>query len=73
MADPLGTMSSVADALGEPLDEKTESAMRAYLDAHPQGAHGEHRYSFDDLGLNPDEVRARFGRYQSSFDVPNEV
>ena len=73
MADPLGTVASVADALGEPLDKQTEGAMRGYLDAHPQGAHGEHRYSFDDLGLNPDQVRARFGRYQLSFDVPNEV
>ncbi len=73
MADPLGAISAVADALGEPLDDKTEPAMRAYLDAHPQGAHGEHRYSFDDLGLNPDDVRARFARYQTSFDVPNEV
>ena len=33
---------------------QTEAAMRAYLDAHPQGAHGEHRYSFDDLGFDPD-------------------
>ena len=73
MADPLGAVSSVADALGEPLDDDTESAMRAYLDTHPQGAHGEHRYSFDDLGLHPDEARARFARYQTFFDVPDEV
>jgi Sulfotransferase family len=73
IADPLRTISAVADALGEPLDDQTEPAMRAYLDAHPQGAHGEHRYSFDDLGLDPDEVRTRFARYQSSFNVHNEV
>jgi hypothetical protein len=63
----------VADALGEPLDDATTSAVRGYLDAHPQGAHGEHRYSFDDLGLDPTEARAGFARYQSFFDVPNEV
>ena len=37
---------------------QTEAAMHAYLDDHPQGAHGEHRYSFDDLGFDPDQVRA---------------
>jgi hypothetical protein len=73
MGDPFGTVASVADALGARLDDATTSAVRGYLDAHPQGAHGEHRYSFDDLGIDPTEARAGFARYQSFFDVPDEV
>ena len=35
--------------------------------------HGAHHYSFDDLGFDATEARARFTRYQSYFDVPDEV
>lgn len=73
MADPVGAVTETAHRLGSPVTPATELAMRAYLDAHPQGAHGEHRYSFDDLGLDADTVRGGFARYQSFFDVPSEV
>ena len=73
MADPLGTVAAVASGIGVPLTSKTEKAMRAYLGAHPQGAHGEHHYSFDDLQVDPGKVRARFARYQSFFHVESEV
>jgi hypothetical protein len=72
MRDPLGTVSTVAHAIGVPVDDDATDAMRAYLDEHPQGAHGAHRYSFDDLHLEPRDARARFARYQAFFDVANE-
>jgi hypothetical protein len=73
MEDQLGTVGTVAKATGAPLTPETEAAMRAYLDAHPQGRHGEHRYSFEDLGVDPRDARERFARYQSFFGVENEV
>src|SRR5262249_34287673 len=72
LADPLGTARDIAAATGSPFDAETEHAMQAYLDAHPQGALGEHRYSFDDLAVDRDAVRARFARYQSRFGVESE-
>ena len=63
---------AVDDLLGVPVDDRTVDAMRAYLDEHPQGAHGAHRYSFDDLHLDPADARARFARYQAFFGVANE-
>jgi hypothetical protein len=72
MRDPLGAVVAVADAIGVPVDDATSAAMRAYLDAHPQGAHGTHRYSFDDLHLDPADARTRFARYQTFFDVASE-
>lgn len=72
MADPLGTMATVTDALGRPLTSDTRDAMRSYLAANQQGAKGEHRYSFDDLGLDRDAERKRFDRYQSYFRVQHE-
>ncbi len=72
MRDPLATVAAVGDAIGVPADDRTVRAMRAYLDEHPQGAHGTHRYSFDDLHLDPADARARFPRYQAFFHVANE-
>jgi hypothetical protein len=73
MADPIATVGAVADAIGTPLDATTTTRMREYLDAHPQGQHGEHRYSFDDLGVDRADARKRFARYQEYFSVESEV
>lgn len=72
MADPVATAGDVFDFLDWPLTSETEAAIREHLDANPRGAKGEHRYSFDDLGLDRDAERKRFARYQEHFAVPNE-
>jgi Sulfotransferase family len=69
---PLDTVVAVGDAIGLPIDDSTRDAMRAYLDEHPQGAHGAHRYAFDDLYLDATDARTRFARYQAFFHVANE-
>lgn len=70
--DPLGAVGRVYDALGLELRPEVADAMARYLDERPKGAHGEHRYDFADLGLDPDAVDARFARYCAHFDVPSE-
>jgi hypothetical protein len=72
IADPLGTMAGVVDGIDRKLTTQTEDAIRAHLAANPRGAKGEHRYSFDDLGLDREAERERFARYQSRFGVPSE-
>ena len=44
--------------------------MAAHLAARPQGRHGEHRYDFDDLGIDRTAVDAGFARYVEAFHVP---
>ena len=73
LEDPVRVLRDVYDGIGVALPVDTEAAMRAHLDAHPQGALGGHAWSFDDLGLDPVAERARFARYQARFDVPDEV
>jgi hypothetical protein len=46
--------------------------MRRYLDERPQGRHGEHTYSFDELGLDRATVRGRFARYIDTFGVASK-
>ena len=70
--DPMDTIRTVYDGIGRPLTDAAAAAMQAHLAANPQGAHGGHQYSFDDLGIDRAEERARFSRYQSYFHVPEE-
>jgi len=39
----------------------------------PQGAHGAHRYSLADTGLDEARERERFRRFQAAYDVPDEA
>ena len=66
------SVQAVYESLGLELTPEAASRMQAYLDATPKGRHGEHRYDFDDLGLDRDEQRARFARYLDHFHVPPE-
>ncbi|MCB0994948.1 MAG: sulfotransferase [Acidimicrobiales bacterium] len=67
--DGIAAARSVYAQLGLELDVRAEAAMSAFLRDTPPGKHGEHRYSFDDLGLDADDVRNRFARYIDRFDV----
>jgi hypothetical protein len=46
--------------------------VKTYLAAKPKDRHGAHRYSFDDLGLDMDTVRAAFRNYQQTYGVEDE-
>jgi hypothetical protein len=72
MDDPIAVVRELYTHFGRELDPAVEQRMREHLAANAQGAHGGHRYSFDDLGLDRAEQRARFARYQEAFRVPVE-
>jgi hypothetical protein len=71
--DPLGSVRRTYEALGLVLGPATEEAMAAHLAASPKGATGEHRYAFDDLGLDREVERRRFARYCDRYSVPVEA
>ncbi len=54
------------------LTADAESRMRAFLEANSREERGRHSYKFTDSGLDAQEERHRFARYQQSFDVPSE-
>jgi hypothetical protein len=72
MTDPVGTTAAVFDALGRPFTRDIKEAIEDHLAENPHGSKGEHRYEFDDLGLESASERARFARYQTTFAVPDE-
>lgn len=72
MRDPIAVVRELYATFDLELTEAAEHAMRAYLTARPQGKHGVHRYAFEDLGLDRDDVRSRLTDYQKRFRVPTE-
>jgi hypothetical protein len=68
--DPAGVMQSLYAALDVPLSGDTLERMRSELASRPKDKHGVHEYSFEDVGLDRTEQRARFARYSAHFSVP---
>ncbi len=69
IADQVATIGGIYATTGRPFTPEVQDAMRAHLSSHPQGRHGGHRHSFEALGLDYDETRRRFARYQERFGV----
>ena len=73
MNDALVTVSTIYTRWNLPFGDEARRRVEAYIEANPQGKHGQHRYSFDDTGLDLAKERAKFTTYQERFDVPSEV
>lgn len=67
VTDPLGAVRAIYAHDGTEISPGAEAAMGRYLAEHPQGEHGQHRYALDDLGLDADALRERFGDYRGRF------
>jgi len=48
------------------------AAIVAYVEAHPKGEFGVHRYDLASVGLDAGALRERFAGYTRRYDVPEE-
>lgn len=69
VADPVGAVAAIYAQWGDELTPEAAQRMHEYLDAHPQGRHGAHRYAVSDFGLDEGDVRDRFADYCERHDV----
>jgi len=73
VADPLGTIGRLYDAVGRELTAATAARMEEFLAAHPgDGGGGGTRYRFADTGLDAGSLRDRSAAYQERFGVVSE-
>jgi len=70
--DPVATVSGIYDSLGIELDAGAAAAIVAYVEAHPKGEFGVHRYDLASFGLDAGALRERFADYTRRYDVPEE-
>jgi hypothetical protein len=66
VADPIGQVSRVYDAIGLPLTVEAESAMRRWLVERPRDP-ARPPYAATDFGLTDDQIDERFAPYNARF------
>jgi hypothetical protein len=65
--DQLGVVDRIYDWLDLDLTGPTREQMEKWLDDHPPGKHGEHRYTLEQFGLDPQQVADTMAHYTSRF------
>ncbi len=66
VADPIGQVARVYDAVGLALTAEAERAMRSWLAGRPREA-ARPPYGLADYGLRPEQVDERFRLYHKRF------
>jgi hypothetical protein len=67
VADPIGQVARVYDAIGLPLTVDAETAMRRWLKERPRET-ARPAYGLADYGLRPEQVDERFTQYNKRFE-----
>ncbi len=73
ISDPVSTVETVYRHFGMTLSPQTSVEIDRYVAARPKGGYGEHRYHFEDHGLDEQQERARFRPYMVQFGVAPEA
>jgi hypothetical protein len=72
MREPIQTMRKLYRALGDEFTGAAEAGMNVWLADNPQGKFGKHEYALAQFGLTADQVRSKFERYLSRYEVEAE-
>lgn len=70
--DPLRTVADLYAACGSELDGLASEAVAAYVNAHPKGKLGTHRYDLGEFGLDGSQLAERFAGYLDRYNVAVE-
>ena len=69
VSDQFGVVETIYETLGLPMSKQGEARMRAFVDENPKGKHGEHTYTPEEFGVDPNEVRREFRPYIERFGL----
>ena len=72
MADPVASLRATYEQLALDWPAGHDRAIRDYLATKPKGKHGTHAYSFADVGLDEESVRATFAHYVAHYGITEE-
>ncbi|MFL5256374.1 MAG: sulfotransferase [Rhodopila sp.] len=73
ISDPVNTVDGVYRHFGMTLSPQTATAIEDYVIARPKGGYGDHRYYFEDHGLDEEQERAKFHPYMIHFGLTAET
>jgi hypothetical protein len=69
VADPIGVLKRVYDFAGLMFEPATQARMEAWADVNRPGAHGQHKYTAAQFGMNEHAIRERFSFYTDRYGV----
>jgi hypothetical protein len=72
MADPVDALRKLYEQLELAWPAGHDQVVTDYLAAKPKGKHGAHSYTFADVGLDEDHVRATFAEYVAHYGITEE-
>ena len=72
VADPVGTLRCVYYFVGLRWSDAMEQALADWRQRNRPGAHGVHRYTAEQFGLDPAQIRKDYDFYLDRFDVTVE-
>lgn len=72
MRQPIETMRKLYQALGDDYTNEAETSMTNWLNDNPQDKFGRHEYKLAQYGLTPEQLRGKFERYLSRYEVEAE-
>ncbi len=70
--DQFAEITKIYDAFDLPMSDGGAEAMRAYIEEHPKGVDGIHRYEPEEYGVDPVLVRRQFAAYIDHFGLQPE-
>ena len=73
VADPLAQMKRIYAWLGDPWTDATETGMKAWLSANPQGRFGQHSYSLSRWDLTKQDLEPYFSDYLRVHPVATQT
>jgi len=71
--DHVAMVARIYEHFGMTLSPEAETRMREYVASHSAEQHGKHVYNLADMGLDENEYRQKFARYQRAFDSPDDA
>lgn len=69
VANPWRVLEQLYALRDMPLQTDVRQRMQAWLDNHPRGKHGLHRYQLEDYAITRDEVAALFKDYMQRYNL----
>ena len=72
MADPAAAVGKLYDQIERPFLAEHADAIRRYMEAKPKGKFGKHKYSPEEWGFDPAQLRQKMLPYTDHYGVALE-
>lgn len=65
--DPVGTVRRIKEHFGMPFSDEHAARIERHMAENAQGKHGTHKYTAEEFGMDPEELRALMPEYRERF------